>query len=141
MREIFIDTSAWYAIEDASDENHESALLFKEKIIAERYNWVTTNYILDETYTLLLDKIGYTDTVRFRQNINEISELEILAVVHISESMAENAWEVFEKYNIDKQWSFTDCTSKVVMEQREITEVFAFDHHFEQMGFVRKPYR
>lgn len=49
------------------------------------------------------------------------------------------AWEVFEKLNVDKKWSFTDCTSKVVMEQREIFEAFAFDHHFEQMGFVRKP--
>ena len=138
MREIFIDTSAWYAIEDASDENHAIALLFEEEI-AGKCHLVTTNYVLDEIYTLLLDKIGYTDTVRLKRSIDIMSKLKVLAVVHISESMAEDAWEAFEKYNIDKQWSFTDCTSKVVMEQREITEVFAFDHHFEQMGFVRQP--
>jgi predicted nucleic acid-binding protein len=33
----------------------------------------------------------------------------------------------------------TDCVSNVVMKQREITEVFTFDHHFEQMGFVKQP--
>jgi predicted nucleic acid-binding protein len=41
--------------------------------------------------------------------------------------------------NVDKEWSFTDCVSHVVMRQREIREVFAFDHHFEQVGFVRLP--
>ena len=40
---------------------------------------------------------------------------------------------------MDKLWSFTDCVSYVVMKQRGITEAFAFDHHFEQMGFGRQP--
>jgi uncharacterized protein len=46
---------------------------------------------------------------------------------------------VFERYNIDKFWSFTDCVSYVVMQQQNIQEVFSFDHHFSQMGFVRRP--
>jgi predicted nucleic acid-binding protein len=53
MKEILMDTSAWDAIEDASDPNHDIALLFKEET-AENYRLVTTSYILDETYTLLL---------------------------------------------------------------------------------------
>ena len=46
---------------------------------------------------------------------------------------------IFERFNQDKKWSFTDCTSKVLMERLGIVEVFSFDHHFEQMGFVMKP--
>ena len=30
-------------------------------------------------------------------------------------------------------------TRYVVMKQLEIHEAFTFDHHFEQMSFVRKP--
>ncbi|MBI5054401.1 MAG: type II toxin-antitoxin system VapC family toxin, partial [Chloroflexi bacterium] len=37
-------------------------------------------------------------------------------------------------YN-DKQYSFTDCTSFVVMQKRKLRDAFTFDHHFEQMGF------
>ncbi len=33
----------------------------------------------------------------------------------------------------------TDCTSFAVMKEFGITEVFAFDHHFEQMGFILLP--
>jgi len=42
-------------------------------------------------------------------------------------------------YQVDKEWSFTDCVSYVVMKQCEITDVFTFDHHFTQMGFVKQP--
>jgi predicted nucleic acid-binding protein len=46
------------------------------------------------------------------------------------------AWETFERF-ADKDWSFTDCTSKVVIEQLGITHAFSFDHHFQQFGTVQ----
>ncbi|MEO6163333.1 MAG: DNA-binding protein, partial [Candidatus Binatia bacterium] len=49
------------------------------------------------------------------------------------------AWEVFQNYS-DKGWSFTDCTSKVVMQRLSVTHAFAFDSHFEEFGtIVRVP--
>lgn len=36
----------------------------------------------------------------------------------------------------DKCWSVTDCSSMLLMEDMEITEVLTADHHFEQAGFV-----
>ena len=138
MREIFVDTSAWYAIEDTSDANYEVALLFREEIM-ERYRLVTTSYVLDETYTLLLLNIGYIRTVEFKRLIDVMAESRLLTVVDISESIEKATWGVFEEFNVDKEWSFTDCTSKVFMERRNILEAFSFDHHFEQMGFVKKP--
>ena len=138
MRETFIDTSAWAAIEDANDANHERALEFKEEI-GGKVRLITSSSILDETYTLLLMNIGYTPTVQFKHNMDLMAASGILIVVHVSEAIEQAAWEVFERFNVDKRWSFTDCTSKVIMEQRRSYEVFAFDRHFEQMGFIRKP--
>jgi predicted nucleic acid-binding protein len=37
----------------------------------------------------------------------------------------------------DKNWSLVDCSSFVVMQQRNITEALTNDYHFEQAGFVR----
>jgi len=64
MKRIFVDTSAWDAIEDSSDPNHEMALLLKEEI-AGQCILVTTDYVLDETYTLLLLNVGYERAVTF----------------------------------------------------------------------------
>ena len=64
----------------------------------------------------------------FRDGVAEIHK--------ITELDLELAWETFERF-ADKDWSFTDCTSKVVIEQRGITQAFAFDHHFKQFNTVQ----
>jgi predicted nucleic acid-binding protein len=54
---------------------------------------------------------------------------------YLSEADVLAAWEVFRQYN-DKKWSFTDCSSKVVMEQSQITRALSLDHHFRQFGNI-----
>ncbi len=53
MRQIFVDTGAWYAIADSGDANHKAALQFRDEI-AGKVRLITTDYVLDEFYTLLL---------------------------------------------------------------------------------------
>lgn len=59
----------------------------------------------------------------------------VARIERVSEEDFVRAWEVFQQYK-DKEWSFTDCTSKVVMERLGITHAFAFDTHFEQFGMI-----
>ena len=37
---------------------------------------------------------------------------------------------------LDQSWSVADCASFLLMEGLDIKEALAFDHHFEQVGFV-----
>lgn len=139
MVSIFVDTGAWDAIEDAADSHHAEALRFKEELADQNARLYVTNFVLDECYTLLLSNVGYERAVAFKRSIDVMRRAGILLSVHITDEMEQAAWEVFEQFNKDKDWSFTDCTSKVVMERLGIREAFAFDHHFDQMGFVRRP--
>jgi predicted nucleic acid-binding protein len=43
----------------------------------------------------------------------------------------DTAWDVFERFD-DKDWGFTDCNSKVVIENAKIATAFTFDYHFRQ---------
>ena len=45
------------------------------------------------------------------------------------------AWDVFRRF-ADKDWSFTDCTSYVVIARLGLTAAFSFDQHFRQFGTV-----
>jgi hypothetical protein len=36
----------------------------------------------------------------------------------------------------DKEWSLTDCTSFVVMQEHGLSEALTSDHHFQQAGFT-----
>jgi len=136
---IFVDSSAWVAIEDKRDINHPAALEFGREIALTKNRLITMNYVLDETYTILLLDLGYTRVVKFKQELDELINRNLLVVIHVSLEIEKDAWKVFEHFNKDKFWSFTDCTSKVVMGNYSIAESFTFDKHFEQMGFVKRP--
>ncbi len=138
MNLLFVDTSAWAAIADASDDQHQAAVAYQVKI-AGRYRLVITNYILDELYTLLLMNVGYAQTINFKHRLDQLIEGGFIEVTWVSDSIAHQAWQVFEQFNVDKLWLFTDCVSYVVMQSQGITEVFSFDRHFSQMGFIRHP--
>ncbi|MCA6503987.1 MAG: PIN domain-containing protein [Pseudanabaena sp. M090S1SP2A07QC] len=138
MKKILIDTSAWAAISDNKDRHHASALNFIKKING-KYKLITTNYVLDETYTLLLMNAGYQTTIAFKQRIDIMVASQVLEIVWIDDAIANQSWQIFTKFNVDKEWSFTDCTSYAVMKQLNIAEVFILDHHFAQMGFVKQP--
>lgn len=54
----------------------------------------------------------------------------------INDTMDRDAWQLLRR-RPDMQWSWVDCASFVVMEQREIREALTTDHHFEQAGLIR----
>ncbi len=127
---IFVDTSAWFASAIPSDTNHTVAEKWRR---ANKEPLLTTDYIVDETLTLLKAR-GHPQRalalgILFFQS-------SVTTIYHVSEDDVRQAWDVFRRYS-DKEWSFTDCLSKVVMERLGITVAFAFDHHFQQFGSIR----
>ncbi|NMX21646.1 hypothetical protein C5S30_04270 [ANME-1 cluster archaeon GoMg4] len=133
---IFIDTGAFLALEDESDQYHEVALQFREQVLRKkRYEMITTSYILDETLTLIRFRISINASVDFSK---EIRKSKVVKIVHVSREMEGKARDIFERYD-DKDFSFTDCVSFVLMWEMGIEEAFAFDQHFNQMGYIRKP--
>lgn len=135
-RRIFIDSSAFLALEDESDEHHEEAMRFRDQeLLPGNYQLITTSYILDETLTLIRNRLGIPASIDFSKKIRKSRIVMVLAV---SKEVEEKALDLFEKYD-DKSFSFTDCISFVVMQDLRIQEAFAFDDHFVQMGLLRRP--
>ncbi|MFQ5865244.1 MAG: hypothetical protein ACE5IW_08470 [bacterium] len=50
---LFIDTWGWLAMWDKKDSKHESVKNFYQEFRNKRGVAVTTDYVLDETFTLL----------------------------------------------------------------------------------------
>lgn len=138
MRELFVDTSAWMAILDSGDVNHRPALTFQRQIAGADL-LIVTNYILDELYTLVMMDLGYLKAIEIKHKLDALAAAKILELVWVDQVLSDAGWAIFERFNRDKAWSFTDCVSYAVMNRRGLHEVFSFDHHFEQMGFLRRP--
>ncbi|MBC8230171.1 type II toxin-antitoxin system VapC family toxin [bacterium] len=132
MNLIFADTQGWVALSSKRDRFHQQAVMVNKQLISQHNRFLTTNFVLDETYTLLLRRIGHSEAVKFGEMIRRTPSVE---VIHITEAIEARAWELFKQYS-DKEFSFTDCTSFVVMQQLGLTETYTNDHHFEQMRFT-----
>jgi uncharacterized protein len=131
MKEIFTDTNAWVALKHKGDSSWQTATDLNQTLLSQGVHYVTSNFVLDEAYTLLLIRVGHHVAVELGE---EVRASRLLTVVHISEELEEEAWALFRRYS-DKEFSFTDCTSFVVMRRRGIQEAFTNDHHFEQAGY------
>jgi predicted nucleic acid-binding protein len=129
-----VDTSAFAALEDLDDVYHSSALEFREKIRRGETQFrslYTSNYVVDETLTLLRFHCGHRVAVGFRKALENSRAVRVLWVNDVLEKAA---WDIFEKRS-DKEYSFADCTSFGLMNAEAIRDVFAFDEHFSQEGY------
>ena len=133
---IFVDTSAWYALEAEDEITHEKVQQFLADIATGKHGVaVTTDYVLDETMTLLQSKKGLEAAVTF---IDKIKRSKSIRIFWVSESIFDKALVIFRK-TADSHWSFTDCTSFALMKDLTITEAFTLDSHFKQAGFHKLP--
>jgi len=125
----FVDSNVWFALYLGSDPNHIAATGW---LTANNGRLITTDYVIDETLTLMRARGQNRKAVEFGTLVFAGN----LAVVHyLTPAEIASAWDVFRTY-ADKGWSFTDCTSKVVMETLGITTAFSFDQHFHQFGTI-----
>ncbi len=131
MREVFVDTSTWVALKHKGDSLWQRATELNRSLLITGTHYVTSNFVLDEAYTLLRFRIGHHVAVELGE---EIRSSRLVTVIHVSVPLEEEAWHIFKRY-ADKEFSFTDCTSFAIMQQRKLWEAFTNDHHFEQFGY------
>ena len=65
-----------------------------------------------------------------------LAKSEWLRLVTLSQEHEARAWRLLEERS-DKDYSFVDAASFVVMRALGVEKAFSFDLHFEQEGFQR----
>ncbi|CAB5141495.1 hypothetical protein D3OALGA1CA_3883 [Olavius algarvensis associated proteobacterium Delta 3] len=128
---IFIDTGAFLARYLRNDQHHHGAVSTWEKLGSNRETCITSNFVLDETFTLLGRRAGYDFAVQRAKNFYASQALTICRPDRADEI---KALQFFSKF-ADQRVSFNDCISFVLMKRERINRVFSFDRHFERAGF------
>jgi predicted nucleic acid-binding protein len=129
---VFVDTGAWFARFVPDAPNHTSVASWLE---ASPERLLTTDYCVDETLTLLVarKRPGLAlDAGRF------FLEQDLVALQFVSPEQIRRAWLLFQR-RASANWSFTDCTSKIVIDDLGIKTAVALDAHFQQFGIVVVP--
>jgi predicted nucleic acid-binding protein len=135
MKALFADTAGWMACADAADPAHRTTMAARDAWLEKGGLFVTTDYIADETLTLIRFRLGPAAAEAWWKQVDGSSRLRWEP---ITPARAEKARGLFFRYQ-DKDFSFTDCTSFVVMRELKLREALTTDHHFAQMGFTLRP--
>ena len=130
---IFIDTGAFLARYLARDQYYGDAASVWQQLTRERP--ITTNFVLDETLTLLARRSSYPFAAAKARTIVTTNAFTILRPSAQDEL---SSLELFEKY-VDQKISFTDCVSFTLMRKAGLNQVFTFDQHFRYAGFKVVP--
>ena len=129
---VFVDTSAWFAYVNAGDPDHRRV---RDVLDDAPDRLVTSTYVFDETVTLTQARLGHRRAVAVGRTLLDPAIVDLLRVTPVDER---TAWTLFER-RPDKSYSFTDCTSFVLMRRERIGHAIALDEHFAQEGFTVAP--
>jgi predicted nucleic acid-binding protein len=131
-RRVFGDTSFFFALVAKRDPAHRPAVAAFEKLLRAGARVVTTDYVVDETLTLTKARIDAPTSLSLldRMERSDSIDLQMLTGERFAASK-----QYFRKHS-DHGYSFTDCTSFVLMDELDIGAALTTDRHFEEAGFA-----
>ena len=126
---VFADTYYFIALISPQDAGHAKAVEFS---VQNREPIVTTSWVLTE----LADGLAGTPNRHLvRQAVLDFESSPHDILIPSDPDLWLKGLDLYSA-RPDKEWSLTDCTSFVVMQQHGIKNALTADRHFEQAGFV-----
>lgn len=126
---IFVDTSFWVALRNRADGLHDQA---RELLTLHgEAGLVTSNQVRGETWTFLRRRAGLRSAVGFLDAVQSSPRLKVVTAAPDQEAEALR----WLRRHDEREFSFVDATSFVVMKAMRMTEALAFDGDFSAAGF------
>lgn len=130
---VFVDTSAFYAVFDADDEEHPHAREAWERLVSAGDPLFTSNYVLVETLALMQSRLGVEAVRAF-----DDAAAPLLRVLWVDRALHREA--VTAVLTVGRRGlSLVDCASFALMRRHGLDTAFAFDGHFPEQGFATVP--
>lgn len=128
---VFVDSAAFYALTDPRDDNHAAAIAAGQRMAQAGNDLYTTNFVLAEAHTLILNRMGRNAAERVLDQLYA-SAIRIIRVTERDETRA----RAIIHQSQDKEYSLVDAISFAVTERLHIRRAWTYDHHFSQFGLT-----
>lgn len=139
-RVFFYDTWAFVALANRRDPAHAVASDLDVLLEQQGYAATTSDYVLDETLTLLNVAAGAKTTLLFLDDFEARVAAGELQLLGVDSERRERAMAIFRKLvSSEGRLSFTDATSFAIMQELSICDAFTADAHFHRAGHGIRP--
>jgi predicted nucleic acid-binding protein len=128
MTSVFIDSSYWIALRSRTEVNYQTAREVGARLVRERAALMSTTFVFGEIYA------WFSRNERMREQvIQDFWEQGSIRLVDPSHADQKSALQILRQHT-DKDFSFCDAVSFVVMRRFQVRCAAAFDEHFRQFG-------
>lgn len=134
MKAICVDTWGWVNIFNKKEPNHHDVFQIYYNIRFSRGIIYTTDYILDEVYTLLFKRVSFETALKSVDTVSKAIDDGYLNLIWITPERFQAAKKMRIKFKDKPDISFTDITTMVAMQEFKICEIITGDAHFTHVG-------
>ncbi|HZM03241.1 MAG TPA: PIN domain-containing protein [Candidatus Saccharimonadales bacterium] len=133
--EVFVDTSSLYSLLDRSEASHAATARIVARLARMGTKLIVSDYIITETINLANARGGHFVAARVLDLIEQSNgiRLEWIGMTRFDRT------KIFFRKHYDHGYSFTDCTSFVLMAELQIAQALTLDRHFIEAGFRVMP--
>jgi predicted nucleic acid-binding protein len=129
---LFIDTWGWVALADRQERVHAEATEIFQR--ARRSGGATTtNFILDETFTLLFKRRPFEEAWNFSTSLVQSPSIH---VEEVTAARFSKTLELRKRFADKPNISFTDLSTMAVMMELGISDILTADEHFTHVGLA-----
>ena len=126
---VFVDTSAFYAVISRADIHYEKAIEDWNRLIDdESVTFYTSNYVVVEACSLIRNRLGDDAMRSFLDSL-----IPLTVVLWIDQKVHSAATEAMIVHGKNGP-SLVDCSSFAIMRDNAITRALAYDKHFSSQG-------
>jgi predicted nucleic acid-binding protein len=129
----FVDTSAFLAVLDKEDINHNRAIQCWKNLLQKDHPLFTNNYVIVESIAIIQKRLG----LQAVQDL-QTETLPFVRIEWVDENQHATAMGIVLATN-RRKLSLVDCSAFQTMKSLGIETVFTFDEHFREQGFTLIP--
>ncbi len=126
MNKILFDSSAYYILLSLDHSERKKVLdCFKKAS-----KLIITDYIYDESLTLVRMKINISKSIELQKTLKNNQMVEFHDITSKDRCIAD---KIFASH-VDKDYSYTDCTTFAFLKRIKVNTILTTDKHFIQHG-------
>lgn len=132
---IFIDTSAFVALNNEEDINHKKAIEWVKNMLSETVGLCTNMQVIAETSSQLKKSVNYEKSKRFLK----LLENPGIQILEDNEELQQEAWKLFMYKDEIGDVSFFDYWKVSTMNYYGVIKIFTFETFFDKLQVIRVP--
>lgn len=132
---LFVDTTAFVALNDPSDPHHGAAVDFVKILFGQTRKITTSSLVVDHAATEIRNRLGALKAEQFL----DYFEQEGIVLLKHNDTIHLQAKQLFLQHPDERRLAFYDFLKAALMHYYHIHELFTFNAAFDTLNLIRVP--